>query len=206
MTAVILAGGKGTRFKGQDKARIRFDGKSLLERRISFLKPLSDELLIVGGKSRNIDPRSGARIVTDIEQGGGPLVGLLTGIKESRHQWSFVTACDMPFFSPLLFAAILPSGGPFDAVVPRIGEYHEPLFAFYSKSCVPVIEKKLRLGKHRIASIFDEIRVRFIEEETLRMHDPELASFYNINTQAELETARAMELGRNENGTFERTP
>ncbi len=46
VTSIILAGGKNTRF-GRNKALEIIDGKSLIERVVEQLKPLTSQILVV---------------------------------------------------------------------------------------------------------------------------------------------------------------
>ncbi|HMB78543.1 MAG TPA: molybdenum cofactor guanylyltransferase, partial [Vicinamibacterales bacterium] len=48
-SAAILAGGQATRFGGRDKSALLVDGRTILDRQIAALAPLTADLLIVGG-------------------------------------------------------------------------------------------------------------------------------------------------------------
>ena len=82
--------------------------------------------------------------------------------------------------------------------VPGTDKGPEPLCAAYSKRCLPMIELYLKQRKFAIRNIYNLSRIKTISEKTLRQHDPELASFFNINTPDDLKVAdeRAAE-GRN---------
>ena len=84
----------------------------------------------------------------------------------------------------------------FDLVVPRLGNMVEPLHAVYSKGCLAPIERILEQGNLSISQLFTQVRVRYVEAEEIGRFDPEHLSFFNINTEADLETAR--ELARRE--------
>ncbi|GAH94289.1 unnamed protein product, partial [marine sediment metagenome] len=80
----------------------------------------------------------------------------------------------------------------FDIVVPRIGERIEPLCAIYSKNCLVPIHKLLERNELRIGELFSVVRVRYVEEDEIDKFDPEHLSFFNINTQTELDEARRL--------------
>jgi len=106
-------------------------------------------------------------------------------------------ACDMPFLDlKLLRYMILLSPGQ-DVVIPRIGELTEPLHAIYSKQCLQPIERVLAGGGGgRIIDFFPEVRVRYIEEQEIKLFDPQHLSFFNINMPADLEKASSLAGGK----------
>lgn len=195
ITAVVLSGGKGKRFGNQEKAFLEIDGKSLLERKISVLSSLSDELLVVTNRPQLYSSEK-IRVVRDIEEGIGPLMGLYTGLLNSHTESCFITASDMPFICTGLFnfmkELLTENNAGYDVVMPRIGDNFEPLFALYSRRCIPHIQRALGERKRRIVSFLAEVKVRYVGEEEIRKHDPRMISFSNINTYDDLEATRSL--------------
>ena len=64
-----------------------------------------------------------------------------------------------------------------DAVVPVVGGYEEPLHALYHGRCLPAIVARLAQGQRRVISFMPDVRTRYVQEEELRAVDPELRSF-----------------------------
>ncbi len=192
MTSIVLAGGKSSRL-GQDKASEKIDGESLIERVISLVASLSSEVLVVvseGQLSLNLTPR--AKRVVDVRPGGGALVGIYSGLVSSDSFHNLVVACDMPFLNLSLLRYMIGLSPSFDAVVPRLREGLEPLHAVYSKNCLILIERRLKQGDLRVTGFLDEANVRYVEEGEVNRFDPEHLSFFNINTEADLERARVL--------------
>lgn len=179
LSGVVLAGGQSQRM-GRNKALLELDGQTLIERVLANLARLCDELII---SANEIEPYSnlGARVVPDAIQGHGALGGIHAGLKAMRNDRAIVVACDMPFLrlSFLRYMAAVAQG--YDVVVPRIGEYYEPLHAVYSKSCVAAIERLAARGPRRIVALYDRVRVREVTEEQVRLFGAE-NSFANVNT------------------------
>jgi len=69
-----------------------------------------------------------------------------------------------------------------DVTVPSTRAGLEPLFAIYSKSCLDVVEQHLRKERFKISDIYSRLRVQTVDEKFLRRADPELISFFNVNT------------------------
>ncbi len=182
MTCIILSGGKSRRAGGRDKAFLTIDGESFIERKIRQLSPLFKELIITV-RDKNLYRNLPASIVEDPIPGQGPLMGLYSGLKKSRSDINFVTTVDSPFMNPALIGWLMDEIGDYEAHVPRHGNYTEPLFAVYRKSCIPFIERTLSHG--RVISFYPYIRVKYAEEEIIRGLDPEFRSFMNINSLEE---------------------
>ena len=54
------------------------------------------------------------------------------------------------------------------------------------------MERRLKADDLKISRFFDEVRVRFLSEEEVDSLDPDHLSFFNVNTQTDLD--RALEL------------
>jgi molybdopterin-guanine dinucleotide biosynthesis protein A len=190
ISCIVLAGGEGRRL-GTDKAFLRIGGRVLIEGIVEKMAQIGDEVIIV----TNSPQRYGyleARLVGDIYPGKGALGGLYSGLRAAGNDYGLVVACDMPFLDlRLLRYMILLSPG-HDVVIPRVGGLTEPLHAIYSKECLQPIERLLSAGRLKIIDFFPEVRVRYVEEQEVKLFDPQCLSFFNINTFADLEKARSL--------------
>lgn len=192
MTSIVLAGGRGSRL-GREKHTEVIAGQGLIERTIGRLSLLSDEILIVvsNRQSKSSFPSYGqARIAVDLYPGKGSLGGIYTGLVRSASFHSLVVACDMPFLNLGLLRYMIGIAPGFDVVIPRIGQFEEPLHAVYSKNCVAPMEALLKQGRLKVTGFFDAVKVRFVGSDEIDRFDPEHLSFFNINTKADLERAR----------------
>jgi molybdopterin-guanine dinucleotide biosynthesis protein A len=192
VSGVIMAGGASRRL-GRNKALERIGGRALIERVTDGLVPLTTEVLAVVARREQaaaLRLPSRVRVVTDRYPGRGSLGGIFTGLEASAEPWSLVVACDMPFLNPELLRHLIEESANVDAVVPRLEEQPEPLHALYSKACLGPLERMLRADQLKIAPLFEAVRVRYVDEETIERIDPRRLSFFNINTQADLEEAR----------------
>jgi molybdopterin-guanine dinucleotide biosynthesis protein A len=187
ISVVVLAGGKSRRL-GTDKALLRLDGEWLLERILSKLAVLTDDLLVVANEEEKLAALH-VPVIPDARPGGGSLIGILSGLQAMRYPRGLFVGCDMPFLNlELLRYMILLSTG-FDVVIPRIGEELEPLHAVYSKACVLPIGQSLDRGALRVIQFFGDVRVRYIDQQEIDTFDPQHRSFFNINTPDDLEVA-----------------
>jgi molybdopterin-guanine dinucleotide biosynthesis protein A len=197
ITCIVLAGGKGLRL-GRDKVLEPIGSESLLQRVVSSLSSFESDIILVTARGQSFPqfashPR--LRIATDIYPGKGALGGVYTGLVTSSSFYNLVVACDMPFLNQALLRYMVQVSAGSDAVVPRLGNLVEPLHAVYSKDCSAPSERLLEQGSMTIRDILPLVRVRYVEAEEIDMFDPKHLSFFNINTEADLEKARKLAKG-----------
>ncbi|MCX6003538.1 MAG: molybdenum cofactor guanylyltransferase [Chloroflexi bacterium] len=190
VTGIILAGGKSLRL-GRNKAMEKIGGVPLIERVIRSLTPITNKLILVtGSDNKSFSSIKAAELVADIYPDKGPLGGIYTGLYYSGNVANIVVACDMPFLNISLLehmTKLLPS---FDAIVPRWpGGQTEPLHAVYSISCLPVIRKHLENNQFSVTTFLKKMHVLHLNKRGFSSFDPEFLSFFNINTQADLDLA-----------------
>lgn len=191
MGSIILAGGSGSRM-GQDKCSIVLNGKSLLRRTMDHLNELGEEIILVIGEGQ-LPPRpqlrDNVKIARDSYKGKGPLMGIYSGLKASRDDYSLVVGCDMPFLNVSLLRYMAELAPHFDVVTPRVDGLPEPLHAVYSRRCINVIEEIMEKGRFKVNTILERVRVRYVEEREIDLFDPDHLSLFNVNTPTDLERA-----------------
>lgn len=186
VTGVILAGGQNTRFSGTNKALIRVGDKYILDRIYDVFSDLFEEIILVTNDpiqylEWNLD------IVTDLFPIRSSLTGIHTGLFYMTTPYAFFAACDIPFLKKGLVDTILNHIEPgVDIVIPETSKGLEPLCSVYSKHCLKPIEQQLVKQQLKIRQVFQKVRVKKLPENILRENDPDLVSFYNINTHDDL--------------------
>ena len=199
ISCIVLAGGKGLRL-GRDKTVETVGNTSLLERVVSYLSLFNSDIIIVAASKQYLPQVSGypkLRIAVDIYPGKGPLGGVFTGLVALQSLYNLVVACDMPFLNQALLRYMIGLADGFDLVVPRLGDMIEPLHAVYSKGCLGPMENLIKQDKLQISNLLTLVKVRYVEAQEIERFDPEHLSFFNINTEEDLEKARKIaEKGR----------
>ena len=132
---------------------------------------------------------SSAKAVIDIYPDKGSLGGIFTGLSAIESEWGIVVAGDMPFLNVELLGYMLSVREGFDAVVPRLDGRPEPTHAAYSIACLPHIERRVLADDLKITGFFDDVRVNIVPEDQVEKLDPERLSFFNVNTQQDLDRA-----------------
>jgi molybdopterin-guanine dinucleotide biosynthesis protein A len=192
-TGLILAGGQNERFSGINKAFISVGGKRILDRIYEVFDSLFDEIILVAN-----DPLKylewDLHIVSDIFPFRSSLTGIHTGLFFTNNFYTFITACDIPFLKKELVETIINSiESGIDVIVPESSKGSmEPLCAIYSKRCLKPVENNLIQKKLKIKQFFKKVRVKTLPENILREKDPDLISFFNINTPDDLTRAEKL--------------
>jgi molybdopterin-guanine dinucleotide biosynthesis protein A len=202
LTLVINAGGQSRRM-GQPKALLPTPtGAPLLVHVLRRLAPLAPAHTIVVANDPAIAALPalppGTRCLADAYPGTGTLGGIATGLGAASG-WTAVAACDLPFVQVTVFAYLCViaaeqehGGDRWDAVVPVVGGYEEPLHALYHARCLPAIAARLAAGARRVISFMPDVRTRYVDEAELRAIDPQLSSFVNVNTPEEWAAVQAL--------------
>ena len=198
-SAVILAGGFSSRF-GQDKGLLLLACKPLIRHVLDVVYGIVDERIVVVSsevQAENFAKVVGLniRIVIDVNGMQCPLVGALTGFENAYGKYSLLLSCDTPLVSKDILLLLLELCTNRNAVIPRWPNgYIEPLQAVYcTKPAVEAARKALSEGKLDMRSMVDELRgVRYISTLVLRQLDPELRTFFNVNTPLDLRKAELM--------------
>lgn len=185
ITGAVLAGGRSLRF-GKNKAFQQLRGKRFIDLAIESLRPFCDPVMVVVSE---IEPYldTGVMLAQDIVQHQGPLGGIYTALLFSSAEWVFVKATDMPFLVPELASLIIDAKEGFDAVVPKLNDFYDPLLAMYNRRCLPAIARQLQESdKHQAIGFYRKIRIRTVTEREWRKVDPDALSFKNVNTPSDL--------------------
>ncbi len=191
-TGVILAGGMNTRFSGQRKAFLSVGGKRIMDHLYGIFNALFEDIILVTN-----DPHKYLEwdmdIVTDLFPVRSSITGIHAGLFYALNPFAFFAACDTPFLKKGLVELII-SGieQGIDVVVPETQAGFEPLCAVYSKNCLQPIEQQIIQNELTIRQLFKKRRVKTIPEKILRGKDPDLISFFNINTPQDQEKAEKM--------------
>ncbi len=193
-SGIILAGGKNSRI-ARNKAFIQLPtGESILQNTLSVLQKIFSEIIIVTDQKQAY-LKFGVQVVEDLIKESGPLGGIFTGLCFSSSRCSFVVACDMPFIKPALIRLLLQERDRFDVVIPEVNGEVEPLFAVYSKDCIPVMFEHLQTQNLRMREVLGELYVKKIGANEIDRVDPQHLSFFNINTEADLKRAESLRIG-----------
>jgi len=193
-SGIVLAGGKSQRF-GKNKALVDLHGKPLIKWVIEALDCVVDEVLLSLSYASDllefreiVDEK--VIIVKDIKPNLGPISGLLSSLKKVKGEYSAVAPCDSPFIRPELYTILFEKAKGYDGAVPFLNDYWEPLHAVYKRDTFLIsLEKVLSLGKKRPVDTYQYLDIQKIRQKEVKVADPNLFTFFNINTKNDLAKA-----------------
>lgn len=188
----VLAGGASRRM-GSDKARLRINGVTLVEKVAQVLQEVTAKVSTVGQSFEDTDLKH----VTDVYPGWGALGGLHAALSACKANWMFVVACDLPFITSELLERLIRIGRDCDAAVPiQPDSIPQPLCACYRTDvCLKVAEKLIKSGKRRPLDLLSMVETRWVPFSEIEDLDHSSQFFVNINTPADYDEATRTAVG-----------
>lgn len=192
ITGIILAGGKSRRM-GEDKRYLRVGESTLLERTVVTMTGIFTDVSIVIAQDSPPLALPGCQVHRDVIADCGSLGGLYTGLLLATTARIFVVACDMPFLNPALIRWFLDRDPVADVVMARLPDGAQPMHAVYGRGVLPALHRMAERRTLKIRTLLEDpsIRATLVLPEEWGSLDPSGRSFQNVNTPADLETARA---------------
>jgi molybdopterin-guanine dinucleotide biosynthesis protein A len=195
ITAIILAGGRGTRMGGVDKGMQNFNGTPLalhaaLRLQIQQGGPLAEVML---NANRNLAAYEafGVPVWPDgLADYAGPLAGFLTGLEHCETEWLLTVPCDTPLF-PLDLAQRLAQaaaqGGAEIAMASASEEdgqlRAQPVFCLLHRNLLESLVRFTQAGGRKIDQWTAQHKTVLVPFDAV---DDDPRAFFNANTLAEL--------------------
>lgn len=198
-SAIVLAGGFSSRF-GQDKGLMLLNGKPLTRHVLDNIVNVVDEKIVVVSSKTQAENfakvvDSNINVAIDAGDVRSPLIGALTGFEKACGKYSVLLPCDTPLISRDVLLLLFDLCAGRNAVIPRWPNcYIEPLHAIYhTKSTLEAARDALSAGKMNMQSMVDKLQgVRYVSTLVLQQLDPDLRTFFNVNTPLDLKKAERM--------------
>lgn len=189
VSAIILAGGRSSRF-GQDKLVAMLDGRRLIDHAIRSVHPFASEVLVVVAPDATLQVVHGVTVVRDDVAFGGPLVGLLAGLREARYPAVLALGGDMPTLQPDVARSLLDRlvGDGVNGVVLEEDGRARPLPLVLRREAASVAAGRLvGAGERRLRALVEELGASIIPETEWRPLDPAGRSLRDIDEPADLD-------------------
>jgi molybdopterin-guanine dinucleotide biosynthesis protein A len=204
--AIILSGGKSGRFQNsqemwQDKALVELFGKPLLIHVVENVREVVEEVVIcVNNEQRkakysemlNKHRIRNVRLLVDRQTDclSGPIIGILTGLTGTKSDFCLTLPSDMPLMQPNVIEHMFNSAKDALVVVPMWpnGRLETLNMVLKRTDALEITKTLCQLRRPRsddiIRGALKVLLISIISE--LEAFDPELKSFININSQADL--------------------
>ncbi|WP_336360962.1 molybdenum cofactor guanylyltransferase [Haladaptatus sp. ZSTT2] len=195
--AVILAGGRSTRFGEADKAVAPLAGVPMIRRVADRLVDEISELVVNCRSDQTAAMREAmagyphpVTFAEDEEPDEGPMAGIKTGLRGVAAEYAIVVACDMPFVDAGLVSYLFERAAGHDAAVPKLddGWYQTTHAVYRAQPMADACEAALAAGEHKIIAPLFELDYVIVDDERIHAHGS-TESFENCNTREEFEAA-----------------
>ncbi|QDX41405.1 molybdenum cofactor guanylyltransferase [Salarchaeum sp. JOR-1] len=199
-SAVIVAGGRSTRFGDADKAVADLAGTPMVRRVADRLTGVVDELVVncrADQRDAIADALDGyerpVAFALDPAEDEGPMAGIRTGLRGANGEYAAVVACDMPFVDPAFVAYLFERAAGADAAVPRVGDgwFQTTQAVYRADAMAAACEDALDAGERKILEPLFTLDYEVVTEREVEEHAANgTGTFENLNTRAELEDAQ----------------
>ena len=187
ISIAILAGGKSSRMKGNDKGLMEFNSISVLSRIIGISKEYSSDVFVIANNNIDSYRLIHEPIYSDIlDDFQGPLSGIYTALNKSKNKKLIVLPCDGPFIKKEYFQKLISSNSKKRIKVVKTGSRLQPVYALLDTDLEDNLKDFLLSGERKIdkwytACKFDEILFNKNDE-----------MFININSKDDIENNRQL--------------
>ncbi|SFK98038.1 molybdenum cofactor guanylyltransferase [Halogranum rubrum] len=199
-SAVVVAGGRSTRFGDADKAVAELAGTPMIRRVADRLVSTVDELVVNcrADQRAAIESAMGdyplpVRYALDTDTDEGPMAGIGTGLGACDGEYAVVVACDMPFVDSGVVEYLFERAEEenVDAAVPKLddGWYQTTQAVYRADAMAAACEAALERGDRKILAPLEELAWVVVEESEIREHG-DVGTFENVNTRDEFEDAQ----------------
>ena len=179
VTAVILAGGRGSRLGGQDKGLLDWNGKPLVETLIDQLQKQHLDIVINANRNQDRYCAYGYDVVCDeLDDYQGPLAGFAAAMQAVRTAFVLILPCDSPQLAPDYAQRFIrqQSNKQASIVVASDGNRLQPVHALIAVDLLPSLRQFLARGDRKIDRWYAECG--YVEADFSDC----VSMFRNINT------------------------
>ena len=194
ITGLVLAGGQSKRM-GEDKAFLKFKGKTFLRNVLEALDKYCNQIVIVMNKEKSLyeseikNLKAEIGFVKDKYPYQGPLNGILSSLEFIKNELVYITPCDTPLLNPEIIPYFSGVINGYDVVIPDIKGKIQPLNALYKKDALLKSKKVFEEeGKKSLISFLEGLNVKYLNEDEIKRIDKNLYSYFSVNTKRNYQT------------------
>lgn len=182
ISGILLAGGRSKRM-GKDKAFINYLGKELYRYPLEILEHFCDDIIISSSNPKFLE--TGHKICPDEISGIGPMGGIYSCLKETKHEYSLVLGCDTPLLNHQLIRELITNISHQSVIVAMNAEgFPESLIGIYKKTCSGSLKSQIEKQNYKMSDFLIDENTLF---QNLSLSHKDLVQlFSNINTMQDL--------------------
>ena len=194
VTAIVLAGGRSSRFGGP-KLAADLHGETILEHAVRAAAAVAGEVVVAGGHVG----RASVRFVPDEAPFAGPLAAVDGALRVIDTELAIVVGGDMPGLVPAVLDAMLArlaAASDFDAVVLRGDAARRQVLPVALRVAPARVEAAaaLRSGQRSLVRFLDHIRCAELPAGEWRALDPDGRTVLDVDIPGDLDRFRGREI------------
>jgi molybdopterin-guanine dinucleotide biosynthesis protein A len=183
VTALILAGGKGSRLGGIDKGWQKWRDRAMIEQVLERLRPQAEQVII--SCNRNLDRYQtlGELCITDENSDfQGPLAGVLAASRKHKNSHLLLCPCDTPMVPTDLRLHLQEAlaAQQAEVAIPVTDTQPQYAHALINSDCTQILPDHIQRGQLALKTWLREFKVAYVDFSNVEC-------FRNINTPADLE-------------------
>ena len=179
ITAILLAGGRGSRMNYQDKAWLDYAGKPLLEHVIDYIENYVNQILISRNMPNPAEDKLPYLLIRDQLLGyQGPLAGIASCTGHIENDKVLVLPCDTPALPPNLVTRLIKGIIDFDIAVASSEGLIQPLIFAAKSEALNSIQTYLASGERSVKG--------WLSAQSFTKIEFNAESFENINELSQL--------------------
>jgi len=164
LSAAVLAGGKGSRMHGNNKAFLRYGNQSFIENILEQFEGI--EQVMISVNDTQAYEKLEFSLVKDKFSDIGPMGGLYSCLEVCRNDYLFVCAVDMPLLDGQIvhyMSEFISSD--YDCYVIKTGKKVHPLCAIYHKRVFGVVSELITSGNYKMMNLLKHLKVKYVPLE-----------------------------------------
>lgn len=185
VSAIILAGGLGTRMGGADKGLVAYQNQRLIDHVLQRIQPQVDQIIINANRNLATYQALGYPVITDQNTDyNGPLAGIQAGLhysKTTNAQTPYIVTapCDSPHLPLDLVSRLLKALSQADAdiAIAKTASGTHPVFCLCKTSLKQSLDDFLNSGQRKVSTWQTQCKHVYVEFEDEQ-------AFTNINALA----------------------
>lgn len=172
---LILAGGQGKRMGYRNKAQLKIQNQTFLERMLAEFQGIPCYLSTRPSYTPEL---SGVKLILDENSNRGPVEGILQAFRQTKEEAFFVIGCDMPMMKREIYDVLcenvqLPKG-----IAIKNEERLYTLGAIYTRTMVEEMVKQVEKQDYRLKTCFQNKTATILTKKELEV---DFQCFMNIN-------------------------
>lgn len=205
ITAAVILANETSKELPEDKGITLLVNKPLIKHVYNSVHSIVDEVIIVTNSQERAEkyaavlPKAAKFVIATGQMADSPLSGAIAGFEAVQSKYTLLLPYDSPLVNKELAMLLLDLAGGKTAVVPRnVDNEMEPLCAVYQTKIALETAKKLTdEGIDDLQTLVEKLRgVRYISKMIVEQIDPELHSFFSINSLLDLKRATVILQGK----------